>query len=375
MISVDRADRGVLYWVIGILITVNLGLMGWSVVVLDGKADDAAVARIERQADEIGRRDRDYLVRSQIEDLVRNGSPYVSDKPKIEDQLDKLEASVGRNEGDIQASTRSLVRIETQVAQIRETLQQARRQARRDHGHAGPRRSAGAAGVRGLGGSSGTLDVSRHKPHHRRPKEESMKALVLFHSLYGHIYKMAEAVAEGVTRVEGAEATIRRVPEAIPQETLERMGASHAQQTFAHIPVAAPGELSEYDAVIFGTPTRFGNMSGQMRTFLDQTGGLWMQGALVGKVGSVFTSSSTQHGGQESTILSFHTTLLHHGMVVVGLPYAFKGQMRMDEITGGSPYGASTIAGQNDREVSENELEAARFQGRHVAEIAKKLAA
>ena len=124
MISVDRADRGVLYWVIGILITVNLGLMGWSVVVLDGKADDAAVARIERQADEIGRRDRDYLVRSQIEDLVRNGSPYVSDKPKIEDQLDKLEASVGRNEGDIQASTRSLVRIETQVAQIRETLQQ-----------------------------------------------------------------------------------------------------------------------------------------------------------------------------------------------------------------------------------------------------------
>ena len=202
-----------------------------------------------------------------------------------------------------------------------------------------------------------------------------MKALVLFHSLYGHIYKMAEAVAEGVTRVEGAEATIRRVPEAIPQETLERMGASHAQQTFAHIPVAAPGELSEYDAVIFGTPTRFGNMSGQMRTFLDQTGGLWMQGALVGKVGSVFTSSSTQHGGQESTILSFHTTLLHHGMVVVGLPYAFKGQMRMDEITGDSPYGASTIAGQNDREVSENELEAARFQGRHVAEIAKKLAA
>ena len=123
MISVDRADRGVLYWVIGILITVNLGLMGWSVVVLDGKADDAAVARIERQADEIGRRDRDYLVRSQIEDLVRNGSPYVSDKPKIEDQLDKLEASVGRNEGDIEASTRSLVRIETQVAQIRETLQ------------------------------------------------------------------------------------------------------------------------------------------------------------------------------------------------------------------------------------------------------------
>ena len=153
MISVDRADRGVLYWVIGILITVNLGLMGWSVVVLDGKADDAAVARIERQADEIGRRDRDYLVRSQIEDLVRNGSPYVSDKPKIEDQLDKLEASVGRNEGDIQASTRSLVRIETQVAQIRETLAATRRQARRDHGGPRPLRRAGTAGVRGLWGA------------------------------------------------------------------------------------------------------------------------------------------------------------------------------------------------------------------------------
>ena len=202
-----------------------------------------------------------------------------------------------------------------------------------------------------------------------------MKTLVLFYSLYGHVYSMAEAVAAGVSEVQGAAAIIKRVPETIPQEALERMGASQAQGAFAHIPVAAPGELSEYDAVIFGTPTRFGNMSGQMRTFLDQTGGLWMQGALVGKVGSVFTSSSTQHGGQESTILSFHTTLLHHGMVVVGLPYAFKGQMRMDEITGGSPYGASTIAGQNDREVSENELEAARFQGCHVAEIAKKLAA
>ena len=177
--------------------------MGWSVVVLDGKADDAAVARIERQAEEIGRRDRDYLVRSQIEDLVRNGSPYVSDKPKIEDQLDKLETSVARNEGDIQASTRSLVRIETQVAQIRETLQQLDGSSTRSRRPSpAPARWHGGSEV-ALGGPSGTLDVSRRKPHHRRPKEESMKALVLFHSLYGHIYKMAEAVAEGVTRGRG----------------------------------------------------------------------------------------------------------------------------------------------------------------------------
>jgi NAD(P)H dehydrogenase (quinone) len=154
----------------------------------------------------------------------------------------------------------------------------------------------------------------------------------------------------------------------------ENMGAGQAQQQLAGIPVADPNELGDYDAIIFGSPTRFGNMTGQMRTFLDQTGGLWMQGSLVGKVGSVFTSSSTQHGGQESTILSFHTTLLHHGMVIVGLPYAFQGQTRMDEITGGSPYGAATIVGQNDRVPSENELDGARFQGRHVAEIAAKLA-
>jgi NAD(P)H dehydrogenase (quinone) len=141
-------------------------------------------------------------------------------------------------------------------------------------------------------------------------------------------------------------------------------------------PIAKSDELADYDAVIFGTPTRFGNMAAQMRNFLDQTGGLWMKGALIGKVGSVFASTATQHGGQESTILSFHTTLLHQGMVVVGLPYAFQGQMRLDEITGGSPYGASTIAGgDGSRQPSANELDAARFQGRHVAEIAKKLAA
>ena len=201
-----------------------------------------------------------------------------------------------------------------------------------------------------------------------------MKVLVLVHSLYGHIGTMAEAVAEGVREIPDAEAIIKRVPETIPDGVLEQMGAAEAQRQLANIPVADPNELGDYDAIIFGTPTRFGNMTGQMRSFLDQTGRLWMEGSLVGKVGSVFTSSSTQHGGQESTILSFHTTLLHHGMVIVGLPYAFQGQTRMDEITGGSPYGASTIVGQNQREPSENELDGARFQGRHVAEIATKLA-
>ena len=186
---------------------------------------------------------------------------------------------------------------------------------------------------------------------------------------------MADAVAEGAGSVEGAEVAVRRIPETLPQEVLEKTGGAEPQQAFSHIPVCSVEELAEYDAIIFGTPTRFGNMTGQMRNFIDQAGGLWMQDALVGKVGSVFASSSTQHGGQETTILSFHTTLLHLGMVIVGLPYSFKGQMRLDEITGSSPYGASTIAGQNDRDPSENELDAARFQGRHVAEIAGKLAA
>ena len=202
-----------------------------------------------------------------------------------------------------------------------------------------------------------------------------MKVLVLFHSFYGHIHKMADAAAEGARQVEGAEVVVKRVPETVPQEVLERVGAAPAQEVFAHVPICEPNELSEYDAIIFGTPTRFGNMTAQMRNFLDQTGGLWASGGLVGKAGSVFTSSATQHGGQESTILGFHTTLLHHGMVIIGLPYAFQGQTRLDEITGGSPYGASTISGQNEREPSENELEGARFQGRHVAEIAKKLSA
>jgi NAD(P)H dehydrogenase (quinone) len=203
-----------------------------------------------------------------------------------------------------------------------------------------------------------------------------MKVLIVYYSTYGHIQKMAEAIAAGVQEVAGAEATLRRVPETLPQAVLENMGAADAQQAQAQVPICTVEELAAADAVIFGTPTRFGNMCGQMRQFLDATGQLWAQGALVGKVGSVFTSSATQHGGQESTILSFHVSLLHHGFVIVGLPYAFQGQMRIDEVTGGSPYGASTIAGgSGERMPSENELEGARFQGRHVAQIASKLTA
>jgi NAD(P)H dehydrogenase (quinone) len=201
-----------------------------------------------------------------------------------------------------------------------------------------------------------------------------MKVLIVYYSTYGHVHKMAEAIAEGVRDVDGADAVLRRVPETLPQAVLEQMGAVEAQKAFAQVPVCTVEELASADAVIFGTPTRFGNMCGQMRQFLDATGQLWAQGALVGKVGSVFASSATQHGGQESTILSFHTTLLHHGFVIVGLPYAFQGQMRIDEITGGSPYGASTIAGgSGERMPSENELAGARFQGKHVATVAAKL--
>ena len=201
-----------------------------------------------------------------------------------------------------------------------------------------------------------------------------MKVLVVFYSMYGHIYRLAEAIAEGAREVKGAEVEMRRVPETLPEEILGKMGATEPQKAFAHIAVCNVDELASADAILFGTPTRFGNMCGQMRQFLDATGQLWAKGALVGKVGSVFTSSNTQHGGQESTILSFHITLLHQGMIIVGLPYTFQGQMRMDEITGGSPYGASTIAGsKGERMPSQNELAAARFQGRHVAAIAFKL--
>jgi NAD(P)H dehydrogenase (quinone) len=202
-----------------------------------------------------------------------------------------------------------------------------------------------------------------------------MKILIVYYSMYGHVHRMAQAVAEGAREVPGVEVALRRVPETLPEAVLAKMGAADAQKSMADVPVCAVDELAAADAVIFGVPTRFGNMCGQMRQFLDATGKLWAKGDLVGKVGSVFTSSATQHGGQESTILGFHVTLLHHGMVIVGLPYTFQGQTRIDEITGGSPYGASTIAGgQGERWPSDNELAAARFQGKHVATIASRLA-
>ncbi len=199
-----------------------------------------------------------------------------------------------------------------------------------------------------------------------------VKILVLYYSMYGHIECMAGAEAEGAREVPGAEVDVMRVPELVPKDVLQKAQAKLDQSA----PVATPRQLADYDAVIFGTPTRYGNMVAQMRNFLDQTGELWKSGALVGKVGSVFTSSATQHGGQESTILTFHPTLLHLGMIVVGLPYSEQRQMGLDEIKGGSPYGASTIAGSNgERMPSEQELAMARFQGRHVAQIAARLVA
>src|SRR5665648_37591 len=201
-----------------------------------------------------------------------------------------------------------------------------------------------------------------------------MKINIVFHSLYGHVFKMAEAVAEGARDINGADVNVFQVAETLPNDVLAKMGALEAKKMFAHIPIATVDNLSEADAIIFGTPTRFGMMSAQMRTLLDRTGGLWAEGALIGKVGSVFVSSATQHGGQESTILSFHTSLLHHGMIIVGVPYSESRQMTMNEITGGSPYGSSTLAGgDGNRQPSENELAIARFQGKHVAGITKRL--
>ena len=206
-------------------------------------------------------------------------------------------------------------------------------------------------------------------------KEATMKVLVVYYSMYGHVYQLAKSIAAGAASIEGANVEIRRVPETLPREVLEKMGALKTLEAQKDVPVCTVSELESADAIIFGTPTRFGNMCGQMRQFLDATGGLWARGALVGKIGSVFTSSGTQHGGQESTILSFHLTLLHQGMVVAGLPYAFQGQTRIDEVTGGSPYGASTIAGPDgSRNPTENELAGARFQGEYIAKLAKKLA-
>ena len=203
-----------------------------------------------------------------------------------------------------------------------------------------------------------------------------MKTLVLFYSTYGHVWKLAEAIAEGAREVAGNDVVVKRVPETLPQAILDQIGATGAQQAFAHLAVATPNELTEYDAIILGTPTRYGNMCGQVQAYLDSTGALWGAGALVGKVGGGFVSTATQHGGQETTLRAVHTALLHHGMVIVGLPYAWQGQMGHEEVTGGTPYGASTVAGgQGERQPSANELEGARFQGKYTAEIACKVAA
>jgi NAD(P)H dehydrogenase (quinone) len=200
------------------------------------------------------------------------------------------------------------------------------------------------------------------------------KIQVVFYSMYGHIYKMAEAIAAGAREAADTEVSVYQVAELAPDDVLEKSGAKAARAAFAHIPFATPDQLADADAIIFGAPTRYGNMCAQMRNFLDQTGGLWMKGALIGKIGSVFTSSATQHGGQETTITSFHTTLLHQGMIIVGVPYSEQRQMKLDEITGGSPYGASTITGgDGSRQPSANELAIARFQGRHVATLAGQL--
>ncbi|TRO80592.1 NAD(P)H:quinone oxidoreductase [Trichloromonas acetexigens] len=202
----------------------------------------------------------------------------------------------------------------------------------------------------------------------------SVKIQIVFYSMYGHVHQLAEAVAEGAREVPGVEVGLFQVPELVPEDALERTGAKAARAAFAHIPVARPEQLAEADAILFGTPTRFGNMCAQMRNFLDQTGGLWAKGALIGKVGSVFASTATQHGGQETTITSFHTTLLHHGMVIVGVPYSEARLTTMAEVSGGTPYGATTLAAADgSRRPSENELEIARFQGRHVAGIAARL--
>lgn len=198
------------------------------------------------------------------------------------------------------------------------------------------------------------------------------RVLVLYYSMYGHVETLAKAIAEGARSVEGVEVTIKRTPELMPEEVARKSGAKLDQEA----PIATIDELPNYDAIIFGTPTRFGNMCSQMRNFLDQTGKHWVSGALIGKVGSVFTSTATQHGGQETTITSFHSTLLHQGMVIVGVPYSCQALLNMNEITGGTPYGASTLAGRDGRrQLSENELTIARFQGEHVAKIAKKLSA
>lgn len=201
-----------------------------------------------------------------------------------------------------------------------------------------------------------------------------VKVKIIFYSMYGHTYRLAEAIAQGAREVPGTGVEIFQVQELVPSEILEKSGAKKTRETFAHIPVARPVDMVDADAIIFGAPSRFGNMCAQMRYFLDQTGGLWSQNAFVGKVGSAFTSSATQHGGQETTLISFYMTLMHLGMVIVGLPYTENRQTTMSEISGGTPYGATSISGASGgRMPSENELAMARFQGKHVTNITGKL--
>jgi len=201
-----------------------------------------------------------------------------------------------------------------------------------------------------------------------------MKVNIIFYSMFGHAYRMAEAVVEGAREVEGAKVSLFQVEETLPDEILVETGAGEARKQFAHIPIATVDHLTEAGAIIFGTPTRFGNMCSQMRAFLDKTGPLWSTGALIGKVGSVFTSTASQHGGQETTLISFMFTLLHHGMIVVGVPYSEQRLLNMAEITGGTPYGASTIVGADgSRWPTDNELAIARFQGKYVADVTSRL--
>ncbi len=204
-------------------------------------------------------------------------------------------------------------------------------------------------------------------------QEDKMKILILFYSTYGHMHKMALAAAEGASRIDGAQVDIKRIPETLPEEVLAKMGATDAQKAFAHIPLAEVKDLKEYDAIIFGVPTRYGLPSAQVQTFLDKTGGLWSKGSLVGKLAGVMTGSGTPHGGQETTIRSVHTALLHHGMVLAGLPYTFPGISRTDEVTGGSPYGASYIVRNEGQSPTDNELDGALYQGEYIAGLAKKM--
>lgn len=201
-----------------------------------------------------------------------------------------------------------------------------------------------------------------------------MKVQIIFYSTYGHVFHLAEAIAEGARELPGADVQVMQVRETLSDEILQKMGAIEAKKAFAHVPVADPRKLAEADAIILGTPTRYGSATAQMQAFLDATGGLWSSGALIGKVGSSFTSTASQHGGQETTLISLNTFFYHQGMVIAGVPYSTKELVNMDEMTGGSPYGSSTVAGpRGERQPSANELAIARAQGRHVATITAKL--